>query len=73
MNSDMTVHPEPERVFEDAIARGFLSADPDSAIWAGLYMYLFHDAEGRAHFKHRDTRRYRVMPVPASRSGGGTP
>lgn len=66
MKGNFTVHPDPAHVFDDAIACGFLSDDLHSADYAGLYMYMYHDHEGRACFKHIDTRRYHIMPVTAS-------
>ena len=47
-----------DSVFAQAIARGVLSEDPGHTNFAGHYMYMFHDAEDAAWFKHRDTRAY---------------
>ena len=47
---------EAEGVFRDAILAGVLSADRGARNWAGHYLYLFHDEDGTAWFKHRDTR-----------------
>ena len=52
----MRVHEDSDAVFEAAIRNGVLSADPASARYAGHYMYLFHDADGTAWFKHIDSR-----------------
>ena len=50
-------HLDSQERFERAIAAGSLSADPTSATFAGLYMYM--GTEGGADlFKHIDTRRY---------------
>ena len=63
-----------DAVFEEAIRRGVLSEDPGEANFAGLYMYMHHDAEGTAWFKHRETRAYITMrpvvekPEPAART-----
>ena len=52
-----------------AIRNGVLSDDPDSARYAGHYMYLFHDGAGTAWFKHRDSR-VSVTMQPGGRIGG---
>ena len=54
-----------EAVFRAAILAGVLSADRSDGAWAGHYMYMFHDGDGTAWFKHRDTRAY--LPVSARR------
>ena len=87
MNSDMTVHPDTERAFKEAVETGFPSRDPDNGIWAGPYMYMLQDAGGRdagrrdaggrdaggrAHFRHTGTRRCMMMPAsPRTMTGGG--
>lgn len=48
--------------FRAAIDRGVLSADFTRYNWAGHYMYMFHDEDGTAYFKHCDTRTYLSMP-----------
>ena len=45
-----------EAVFRTAILSGLLSAEQSERNWAGHYLYLFHDEDGAAWFKHRDTR-----------------
>ena len=65
----MRVHGDSDAVFEAAIRNGVLSADPASARYAGHYMYLFHDAEGTAWFKHVDSRVSVTMPPRAKVSG----
>ena len=47
-----------DAVFAQAIGRGVLSEDPGHTDFAGHYMYMFHDADDAAWFKHRDTRAY---------------
>ena len=47
-----------DAVFAQAIGRGVLSEDPGHTDFAGHYMYMFHDADEAAWFKHRDTRAY---------------
>lgn len=47
-----------EEVFRAAILAGVLSAERSDGNWAGHYMYMFHDEDGAAWFKHRDTRSY---------------
>ena len=50
-----------EEVFRAAIAAGVLSDEPSERNWAGNYLYMFHDEDGTAWFKHRDTRAYVFM------------
>ena len=77
----MTVARDAGAVFRAAIRAGLLSERPEDDNWAGHYFYMFHDADGAARFKHRDTRVYVAMPVsrggtrshvtmPAHRAGG---
>ena len=47
-----------EAVFRTAILAGVLSAERSARNWAGHYLYMFHDEDGAAWFKHRDTRAY---------------
>ena len=50
---------DPRQAFDQAIRERRLSTNMlFSLIYAGDYMYMYHDHAGRAHFKHRDTRRY---------------
>jgi hypothetical protein len=44
--------------FEEAIAAGRLSADPQSPLYAGNYMYMGTFAGADAFFKHIETRQY---------------
>ena len=70
----MRIAEDSDAVFDEAIRRGVLSEDPAHANFAGLYMYMHHDAEGTAWFKHRETRAYITMrevvekPEPAART-----
>jgi hypothetical protein len=48
----------PATEFDVAIATERLSADPDSPIWAGHYMYMGRTTEKEAMFKHSRTRQY---------------
>ncbi len=50
-----------EEVFRAAILAGVLSAERSKRDWAGHYLYMFHDEDGTAWFKHRDTRSYVSM------------
>ena len=45
-----------ETAFRAAILAGVLSAEAAHSRYAGHYLYLFHDEDGTAWFKHRDTR-----------------
>ena len=49
---------DPQEVFSAAIANGVLSRDRASARYAGLYMYMHTEADGRVAFKHIETRKY---------------
>ena len=50
-----------EAAFEEAIAKGRLSDDPNAFEYAGNYMYM-GTAYGVDLFKHIDTRQY-LQPV----------
>ncbi len=50
-----------ETVFRAAILAGVLSAEPSARNWAGHYLYMFHDEDGTAWFRHRDTRAHVSM------------
>jgi len=63
----ITVEPDAGPVFRAAIEAGVLSDKPDDDNWAGHYLYMFHDGDGTARFKHRDTRVY--ITVPGCRTG----
>ena len=56
-------------VFRDAIFAGVLSADRAAQTWAGHYLYMFHDEDGTAWFKHRDTRAYVSVSARQRASG----
>ena len=60
-----------EEVFRDAILAGVLSAARSDRRWAGHYLYMFHDEDGTAWFKHRDTRAYVSMTARRRASGCG--
>ena len=55
------IAPDSDALFAEAIGRGVLSEDAGDENFAGYYMYMFHDADGAAWFKHRDTRAYVTM------------
>ena len=55
------IAPDSDAVFAEAIGRGVLSEHGCDSNFAGYYMYMFHDADGAAWFKHRDTRAYVTM------------
>ena len=48
----------PDRAFDEAIKAGHLSGLPSAPNFAGLYMYMYTDNDGRHWFKHIDTRHY---------------
>ena len=54
-----TLRKDPQIAFEQAIASGRLSVDPDSPNYAGHYMYMGPTVDGlRDAFKHSLTREY---------------
>ena len=57
----ITVEEDAGAVFRAAIAAGVLSAEPGDRNWAGHYFYMFHDRDGVAWFKHRDSRAHVTM------------
>jgi len=58
-----------EEVFRAAILAGVLSAERSDRHWAGHYLYMFHDEDGAAWFKHRDTRAYVSMTARRRAAG----
>ena len=58
-----------EEVFRAAILAGVLSADRARRDWAGHYLYMYHDEDGTAWFKHRDTRAYVSMTARRRAAG----
>ena len=60
-----------EEVFRAAILAGVLSAGRSDRNWAGHYLYMFHDEDGTAWFKHRDTRAYVSMTARRRAAGYG--
>ena len=67
VSSGITVEEDAQAVFRTAIAAGVLSAEPGERNWAGHYLYMFHDRDGAAWFKHRDSRAHVTMT--AQRAG----
>ena len=57
----ITVEEDAGAVFRAAIAAGVLSAERGARNWAGHYFYMFHDRDGAAWFKHRDSRTHVTM------------
>ena len=68
--ADLHVVRDAEAVFRTAILAGVLSAEPSDRNWAGHYLYLFHDEDGAAWFKHRDTRAYVSMSARRQAAAG---
>ncbi len=64
-----------EEVFRAAImaggggGAGALSGERAKRNWAGHYLYMFHDEDGAAWFKHRDTRAYVSMTARQRAAG----
>lgn len=53
------LHKDPQQAFEEAIAAGRLSTDPQAENYAGHYMYMGIANDGvRDAFKHSLTREY---------------
>ena len=65
--SGIAVEQDAGAVFDAAIAAGVLSAEQTDRNWAGHYFYMFHDPDGTAWFKHRDSRAH--VTVTARRAG----
>ena len=65
----LRIEKDSDAVFEAAVRAGVLSEDPEAENFAGHYMYMHHDRDGAAWFKHRDTRAYVTLP-PASAAHG---
>ena len=61
-----------EELFRAAILAGVLSAGRSDRRWAGHYLYMFHDEDGTAWFKHRDTRAY-ISMTARERAAGRRP
>ncbi len=59
-----------EAVFRTAILAGVLSAGRSERNWAGHYLYMFHDEDGTAWFRHRDTRAYVPMTARQAAEDG---
>ena len=68
-SGEIRVVRDAEEVFRAAILAGVLSAEPAHRNWAGHYLYMFHDEDGTAWFKHRDTRTYVSMTARQRRAG----
>jgi len=61
------IEEDSDAVFDAAIRAGVLSDDPQDENFAGFYMYMHHDGDGTAWFKHRETRAYvSLWPDPGS-------
>ena len=69
MSAGIRVVRDAEEVFRAAILAGVLSAEPSKRNWAGHYLYMFHDEDGTAWFKHRDTRAYVSMTARQRAAG----
>jgi len=48
----------PVDAFDDAIASGRLNTRPESSKYAGNWMYMHTDEDGKDVFKNIETRRY---------------
>ena len=66
----MHIDDNPDAVFEAAIGRGFFVYRPAVA-QVYLWMYMFHDDDGTAWFKHAGSGQYLVMPAAVSGPGAG--
>ena len=67
------IEEDSDAVFDEAIRAGVLSEDPDDERFVGYYMYMHHDGDGTAWFKHRETRAYVTMgAAPGRIAPGGT-
>ena len=62
----LRVETDSDAVFGAAVRAGVLSENPDDERFAGRYMYMHHDMNGTAWFKHKETRRYVAMAPPGA-------
>ena len=69
MSPGIRVVRDAEEVFRSAILAEVLSAERAHRNWAGHYLYMFHDEDGTAWFKHRDTRAYVSMTARQRAAG----
>lgn len=70
----MRIEKDSNAVFDAAIRAGVLSEDPGDDNFAGHYMYMHHDGNGAAWFKHRETRAYVTLePEAAEVPAAGRP
>jgi len=65
------IEEDSDAVFDEAIRAGVLSEDPDDERFVGYYMYMHHDADGTAWFKHRETRAYVTLRAAPGRTAPG--
>ena len=63
------VFEDTEGVFRAAIAARVLSADPCDPLYAGRYLYMFHDEEGTAWFRRYDARAWVSMSARRRAAG----
>jgi len=50
----------PQQAFEQAVTSGRLTTNPSDDNFAGLYMYMHTDSNGKDIFKNINTRKYDV-------------
>ena len=67
------IEEDSDAVFDAAIRAGVLSEDPDDERFVGYYMYMHHDGDGTAWFKHHETRAYVTMRAASGRTASGRP
>jgi hypothetical protein len=60
LREDAMTFRDSQQAFEDAIEAGRLSTDKALANYAGNYMYMHTDDDGRDSFKNIETRFYDV-------------
>ena len=65
------IEEDSDAVFDEAIRAGVLSEDPDDERFVGYYMYMHHDGDGTAWFKHRETRAYVTLRAAPGRTASG--
>ena len=63
------IEKDSDAVFDAAVRAGVLSDEPEHEHFAGRYMYMHHDGDGVAYFKHKETRAY-VRMRPEKNEGG---
>lgn len=66
------IEEDSDAVFEAAIGEGVLSENPHDQNFAGNFMYMHHDGDGTAWFKHHESRVYLSLAPDLGRVARGS-